>query len=375
MQDNLIVLNLWLEYKFKGYKYLNKWKRKKLYKNTRLIVENFNNFLQSYNLNSSQTDTVINRSKLNNKTIDNVEKLKYLSAIMSFLRPGPRYEYLEGASFGKLLKDIQKEKMIGDCNQIVTFYTFLYSLKYKVSDLEIKLLPGHVCLHFQGVDIEATNGTFQHYTDYQKILPIHELIATNLLDTCDFRDKQLKINSRQFVKGAQLAQNISSANEITNKNLNVAYHNLALDLANNKDFRGAKFYLDKINDPRLTETIFHNAVLYHTKNKDFKKAKYFANLSHKQDLLNYVTEQEGWYYFKNNNFSKAISIFSKGSNDEMVKACYARMYNKIQKRVASLKSIEQQKVHKQDYLKMAELAGKMGDYKLQDQIKEIIKKL
>jgi hypothetical protein len=63
-------------------------------------------------------------------------------------------------------------------------------------------------LHYKGVDIEATAGNFANYEKFDRLLPIAELISTNLLDISDFRDKQIQVNAREFLKGAQLASNL-----------------------------------------------------------------------------------------------------------------------------------------------------------------------
>jgi len=375
MQDNLVAVNLWQEKRFKGYKYLTKGKRNRFYKNTDIIIEEFTRYSTNFKFSDKTLFTQLSSLGFNPSTSEIRTKTKYLYSIMNFLKPGERYQYLEGASFGKLLSNITKEKMIGDCNQIVTFYTFLYSLKYPIRDLQIKLVPGHVCLHFHGIDIEATNGSFQNYTKYEKILPIVELISTNLLDTSDFRDKKLKIDARSFVKAAELAHQISSHTQIVENNLKAAYHNLALEASNKHDYATAKFYAGKIQDPGLRMNIYKNAVIYHTKNNNFQKARYFASLANDSELRRYINEQEGWHHFKNHNYTKARKIFNRTANKEMVKACYSKEYNEIQKRVSNLRTEDQHRAHKADYKKMLSLAGKMGDHKLQENIRNILSQL
>lgn len=375
MQENLVAVNLWLEKKFKGYKYLSKGKRTRFYKNTDSIIAEFNAFINKFKFSDKQLFGILSYHGFTPSTPEIRTKVKYLYAIMNFLKPGERYQYLEGASFGKLLSNIAKEKMIGDCNQIVTFYAFLYSLKYPIRDLQIKLIPGHVCLHFFGIDIEATNGSFQKYEKFEQILPIIELISTNLLDTSDYRDKKLKIDAYSFVKAAELAHQISSHTEIVENNLKAAYHNLALEASNKHDYSTAKFYAAKIQDPALRMNIYKNAVIYHTKNNNFQKAGYFASLANDSELKRYILEQEGWYNFKNRNYSKAQKIFTRTANKEMVKACYAKQYNEIQKKISNLKTESEHKAHKADYKKMLFLAGKMEDYNLQENIRKILSQL
>ncbi|EKD63326.1 MAG: hypothetical protein ACD_51C00292G0001, partial [uncultured bacterium] len=171
MQENLVCVNLFMEKKYKNYKYLKKSVRKQMYANVQILNKEFDQY--------AATQSVIPSIEMP-KGME--EKIKHLYTIMSYLRPGQHYEYEKAANFGKLLKDPTKEKLIGDCNQIVTLYSHLYARKYPISDLKIKILPGHVCLHFEGLDIEATNGTFKKYEEFDYLLPITEIISTNIMD-------------------------------------------------------------------------------------------------------------------------------------------------------------------------------------------------
>ncbi|MBD3328823.1 hypothetical protein GF340_06020 [Candidatus Peregrinibacteria bacterium] len=339
MQKNLVITNLWLEKQFKGYKYLRKGKRKKMHKNTQIIVNHFNEFVEKTNADPGKVLEYARSKNFQLTNPDAKERLIYLYKIAQFLQPNRYYQYLEGASFGKLLTNITHEPMIGDCNQIVTFYTYLYSLKYPIRELQIKILPKHVCLHYNGMDIEATNATFQHYEEYEALLSIVELISTNLLDTSDFRDKQLQIDARTFINGAKLAKHISSMTQIVDKNLKVAYHNLALETAKQHNFSSATFFADKIHDPDLTKYIYQKAVTHFTKKHNFRKAKYFANKSRDRELMKHV---------------------------------YAMQFNQIQKKVKHLKKASEHKSHIKDYKKMRDLAGKMGDTKLRSDLNKFI---
>ncbi|MBD3270237.1 hypothetical protein GF376_01810 [Candidatus Peregrinibacteria bacterium] len=345
-----------------------------MYKHLEIIVEKFLAFSAKNEVSDEVLKAILSEKGLSFNQVD-LPKLKYMVKIMTFLRPGKIYEYLEGASFGKLLKNIKKEKMIGDCNQITTFYVFLYSLKYPIKELQIKLPKDHVCLQFKGIDIEATNGTFQKYTEYEYILPITELISTNLLDVSDFRDKQIKVDPNEFLKGAQLAFNISSKREIVQKNLKSAYNNVAVDALNANNFKTAEFFFNKINDQEALKSVYHNAVIYFVKQNNFSKARYYQSKTHDQELKKYVDEREAFYYFDKNKNSKALDLFKKMGNDRMVKACYGREYNKIQKKVKGLNTISQMKSHKSDYRKMVDLAKKMGDYNLAGEVEKILKQL
>jgi hypothetical protein len=342
MKENLIVVNIWLEKKFKGYVYLSKKVRRKMYLNVLAIVGKFKEYSSS--MKSVEDDYL--KKMFDERGLlyphGDENKIRYLYEIMQFLKPGLHYQYIKTASFGKLLRDPNKEKLEGDCNQIVTLYIYLYSLKFPVEDLEIKLLPEHVCLHFRSVDIEATNGTFQKYKDSTQILPVTEIISTNLLDLADFREDTQVISDRVMVKSAQLAYAISSLRVLVAKNLDVAYRNLAVSALKSNNFATARYYADLIGDRDFSETVRYN---------------------------------EGIHYYKNDKIDKALSVFSSLGDEKMKKACYAKQYNNLLKKVSGDKTILQVKTHKSVYQGMLLLAQKMGDSDLERRIRDTLGKV
>lgn len=374
MQENLVVLNLWLERKYKGYKYLNKWNRSRLYANTQKIIELFRSYCDSVKVDMAALQKEI--SALGVDLVgERAEKIKYLYLITEFLRPGKYYQYLEGASFGKLLSDPEKKKLIGDCNQIVTFYAFLYSLRFPISDLKIKLMPKHVCLHYEGVDIEATNGTFTRYSEYDHLLPIVELLTTNLLDVSDFRDKTLQIDTRILVSAAELAFRLSSMRDVVRDNLKITYHNLVVDAMNQNDFDTAVFFVRKTDDLKLKEAVYTNAVVFYTKENNFDKARYYLQNVLDPKLKEYVLGNEGYFYFKKGDFDKALQVYRTVGDNQMIKACYAEQFNRLQKKVSAANTVEAARYYRSDYEKMKDLAGRMGDSNLVQQMDKIIKSL
>jgi len=341
MQENLVVLNLWMEKKYKNYVYLKKKVRRKMYADVEILKKDFWDYESAHLI---KIKSIAERFKKLGVTFPTRDegKVAYLATIMSYLRPGSRYTYQASANFGKLLKNPVKGKLVGDCNQIVTLYTFLYSLKYPISDLQIKLVPGHVCLHFQGIDIEATNGTFKKYTKHDGVLPITELITTNLLDVVDDEVKTAQIDPRVIVKRAQLAYLISSKRELVDRNLDIAYRNLGLRLMKEKQFSSAIFYLEKLRDPALIRKAYHNAAIYFLNKKNFSKARYFGKHS---------------------------------KNDSLLKACYMGEYSYLAKKVKNIKSLQKAKSYKATYRKMLDLARKGGDDRAEASVRKIMKQL
>lgn len=383
MQENLVILDLWLEARFKGYKYLHRGVRGKMYRHAERIGEIFLEFAEKTRIDDAAVTRNLQDLGLARPSLPgDSEKLRLLTMIMLFLRPDAgRFQYLEGASFGKLLSNPDRQqKMIGDCNQIVTFYTFLYSLKFDVKELQIKIMKEHVCLHFKGVDIEATAGGFANYKEFLRLLPIVELIPTNLLDVSDFRDKQIQVNPRDLLKSSQLAFNLSSERDLVTNNLKISYHNVAVDALRLNDFETAAFFAEKAgtNDPETLQflsSIYHNAVIFYAKAHDFKKARFYAGKSAESDLRKYVDEQEAFYEFNNGSLGRARELFMQAGNQQMLKACWAKEYNQIQSRVAGIKEISLMKSHRADYQKMLDLARKMEDNALAESLRDLLGKI
>lgn len=404
MQENLVIVNLWMEYKFRGYKNLKKGARRRMYANAEWIGKRFLAWEKGRTVDGARVEEMLNKFGVS-LTKPDLEKLIYLLKICEFLsgknisggavsgsmgaaainKNGEAiYQYLEGAAFGKLLVDIEKQQMIGDCNQIVTFYAYLYALRYDLKELQIKVPPEHVCLHFKGVDIEATNGSLQKYAE-GPILPIAELISTNLLDVSDFRDKRNEIRAEEFLKGARLAFNISSNRELVEKNLKVAYHNVGIEAARRNDFENALIFLEKSQEEKVLGQIYHNAIVHFVKIKKFNSARFYLEKAKRsvavingldvQGLEKFVWESEGQDFYQRGQLSKARELFAKSGNQAMVKSTYAKEYNSLQSKVAGYKNLLEMKAHKNTFRKMLDLAIKMEDASLTANLRDLLNKM
>jgi tetratricopeptide (TPR) repeat protein len=352
MQDNLVVLDLFMEKKYKNYKYLKKSVRRQMYTNAEVLNKEFDQH-----------------------TAGIIDKRKYLEEIMSYLKPGIHYKYEKAANFGKLLKDPTKEPLIGDCNQIVTLYAYLYSRKFPITDLQIKILPEHVCLHFEGKDIEATNGTFQEYKEFEYILPITEIISTNLLDVTDSTEKTGEIDQRTMLKRAQLAYMISSMKDLVTKNLNIAYRNLGIMLMNKGEFDPAIFFAEKLGDQELINTIHRNAAIFYLNKKNFTRASHYANKSGDDKLKTVIIRNQGIIYYNKKNYKKAISYFQQMGDVEMVKACKMGEYSLLAKRIRNVKTVDDAKKYHSTYQHMLELATSAGDEKAAAYVRDVLGKI
>ena len=374
MQENLIITNVWMEKKYKGYKYLDKKTRRKMYLDSEMIVKKFQEHCAANIVDASRLRRDLTAQGLPFPNGDS-KMICYIAQIMSFLKPGLYYNYIQTASFGKLLRDPNVAKLEGDCNQIVTLYAYLVSLRFSLEKLQIKLLPEHVCLHFRGVDIEATNATFQRYEDDTQILPITEIISTNLLDLLDFREAVQSISPRVMVKSSQLAYAISSLKPLVAKNLNIAYRNLAISAMNAHHFETAIFFFSKTDDRKLLLSACKNATAYYLDRHDFSKAMFYASKSADRELEKMVRHNEGVYYFNNGNINKALSIFQSLGDLKMIKACYGRQYNELVKEVSTVRTLDDAKKHKSVYKKMLLIAQKMGDSTLERSVRDTLSKI
>ena len=363
MKEDLVVFNLWLERKYKGYKYLKKKKRKILYENTGRIVQELNLFCEKSVPDKRALHEHLYKLGMNQSYIRSKEKeLIYLAQIMSFFRGPGNFLYREGANFGALLEDPRKNKLIGDCNQIVTMYIYLFGLKYDMAEMKIKILPEHVCLHFYGIDIEATSGAFcQHKKPDMKILPVEEIISTNLLDISDATKKSNAISNASLLESSTLAFLISSNKELVKKNLLVSYHNIAAELSNEGKFKQALYYARKSENKKLVESMLVRAVNYFVKKENFSRASHYANLSGKNELVNHVSRANAVFYFHKKNYQRALSLAQQLRDTQLINACYEAMFVQLQKKISHCRTVADLKKHSYVLYQMRDLANKSGN--------------
>ena len=108
---------------------------------------------------------------------------------------------------------------------------------------------------------------------------------------------------------------------------------------------------------------------------DFVRALRNAHKLHDKKFENQIKYQEAAYYYNNDNIGKALKLFQALGEGDMVKACYAKQYNKLMKQVAGDKTLADLKRHKSIYSKMLVLAQKMDDQKLQNNLRKTLSQL
>ena len=338
VQEDLVKLTIFFEYKFRGYKKLKKRYRIKLYRNAVAIATDFQKFFD-------QRKTEIARGQKSMRLPDglrNDEHMTYLLGIMNYLKPGKRLRYEESATFQKLLRNPVSEELVGDCNQITTLYIYLYSLRYPVSDLQVKILPQHICLRYRGIDIETTNATLTEYPIYTFLSSVDEIVAANLLDIPDPSERQYEISPANMLKSAQVAYHFSSHRQTVERNLLIAYHNMAV---------------------------------YYAKQKDFSKATLFANKSGSTKLQQQITRMEALDCLKAKRYEKALEKFRRIKDGEGEKACYQNELADLFEKTKAFKVVSDFRNHKSTLRRMEELALKLNNQKVVDFVNDVLKKL
>lgn len=380
MQKDLVKINLLSEAKYKGYKYLKKSTRRRLYINSQLICDDFKQFNEKYQYNESKVTDEIRATGANIAgVIPYPEKLAYISAIMNYLSPNAgTYSYRESSTFGELLKNPADKDLQGDCNQIVTLYIYLYSVKYDISDLQIKTYPGHVALHFHGVDVEATNGTFQNYNhEEQRVLPIQEIVSVNLLDVTDKYFSTHSIDPESQLQSARLALLVSSNQQMVQQNLTATYNNAVASMMGQNNYTAALKYARQSKNLMLIQLVGHNGAVKLLNEKQYKLAEKFAQFaSDKTDLLKTIYYNHAVDLYNSEDYLDAIKQFQKsGGHQDIINKCYVGLYMNEQRKLGSMSTKQDVQNNKSIINNMYHYAKLSGDSKIIEHVKSLMKYL
>lgn len=379
LQQDTATINLWTEYRYKGYAYLTKRKRKELYQNLAALHEDFNAFVAA-----QQVDIKEEIAKIHEKGIDTTrlrgypDQLQHIILIQRYLSPRRGlYTYRASSSFGRLLRDPTKEKIEGDCNQIVTLYLALYAAKYAVTDLKLTLYPGHVALHFEGVDIETTNGTFTRYNkEGQRTAPIHEIVSVNLLDTTDTNFEKTTIHPEVFLEAARLAYVVSSNRQLVKKNLEIAYNNTVSHLMKSAQYKRAFDYAKQSKDQELIAISSYNGALHYMRKHEFRQARNFAAYSLKKtELLHMIDHNEAAWLYNAKRYQEAIKLFERLGERQWVVNCYKALYHEEQRHLSGVKTVTDMKAHANTIRTMERYAKLSGDSQLIQHAQSLVKYL
>ena len=379
LQTDIAAVNLWTEYRFKGYNYLTKRTRRRLYENLQAIKADFTVFEQQQSPNVEQLLAHIAKKGANTAQLAaKTEQLAYLWAIMQYLSPqNGRYVYRESSSFGRLLQNPAITTLEGDCNQIVTLYIALYAAKYEVSDLQLTLYPGHVALHFAGVDIETTNGTFTKYSKAGQITaPIHEIVSVNLLDTHDIHYEKSTVNPNVLLESARLAYAASSHRKLVKQNLDAMYNNTVRQMLKENNYTRALQYAQQSKNFELIEIAAQNGASHALKAKQFTQARKFAAVSKQsRRLLETIDANEAAQLYNAGQYEAARKLYAKLRDAAMVERCYKGLYVQAQQRLGTIRTADDVKANANTIRAMERYAKKSGDRQLLKSVRQLTKHL
>ena len=347
MQSNIFKLCVYLEYFSKGYKRLSKTNRIQLYRSIDFLRVEFLKFLKDH-------------------SFDKKNKIQFFELVKIFLHDSKRYEYQESTFLGGMQNP---NHLVGDCNQIVTLYVYLWSLIFDISELNIKLPSNHIVLSFNDIDIEATNGSFtKNYTKLPK-LDLIELITVNLLDVNDFREKVSQVKPKDTLKISELAYAISSNSEIVRKNLKIAQNNLGVLYLKQKKFALALSMFELSLNSEMMLNTRSTAVEHFVELKKFRKALKFAGKNPK--LIDFVRSNWVVAEVKKYKFKKALNV-CKG-NTELIKFVNQSEYKWILESLPTSFDEKNINKHQKNIKKAYVLAQRLGDNENKKALKELIR--
>ncbi|NCU30759.1 hypothetical protein EOL73_01545 [Candidatus Saccharibacteria bacterium] len=377
--ENVAIVNLWTEYRYKGYRYLTKSMRRDLYKNLEQIKTDFAGFSEKNVINIESIYKQIALLGVDTKPLQTKQdQLIRIVQIMQYLSPNNgRYIYRASSSFGRLLQDPAKSLLEGDCNQILTLYLYLFLLQFSLQDLSLTVYPGHVALNFMGVDIETTNGQFTLYdrADASRV-PVQEIVSINLLDTSDAYLNKHIVQPEVFLQAARLAYILGSDRELVQKNLKYAYHNTIVHLMQRDQYSTALKYAKISKDQLLLQTVGHNGAVYALSQNKYAQARSFASHSIKRnELLSNINFNEGVGLYNAKKYQPAIALFEKSNSHDMVLRCYEGLYFEQQQLLKNVKTVDDIKKHANTVRKMHRYAKKSDNSKLIKYTKSLIKYL
>lgn len=379
IQQDITVFNLWCEWRYRGYRYLGKSTRRQLYDNFGHIKSGFDDYVAQHAVDKAKLAEELSAKGLDGaKFNEHTEQWVYISQIMSYLSPaGGRYEYRESSTFGKLLRDPNREPLIGDCNQIVTLYIALFALKFDIQLLQLKTYPGHVALHFDEIDIEATQGLLKKYDEpNQEILPIHEIISINLLDVSDDYYRTKKVPATTILESARLASLISSNQGLVSRNLEVAYNNTVAELMRSNSYDRALSFALQSNNSKLIDAVSTNGASFYLQKQDFARAlKLSEHSSQQAQLQKAIYHNQGAYMMNKQNYHGAIDVFRKIGDEEAVRNCYVGLYQQEASKLPKQFTSAELKNYKRLIHNMNDYANKSGNKTLIQHVSELRKHL
>lgn len=370
--ESPIELILWLEYKYKGYKFLKKKRRAFIYDVSYELETEFLEYRSlEKNIFSDKAEEkmrVLFPVKLSKAKL---EKMWEMLVISSFLKS--KYTYRESSAFWKLFP-LDGGKMIGDCNQIVAVYMWLFGLNFDMDDLKLKHWPGHVCLHLEGFDFEATVGEFKNYSGKGEVIGIENIIPMNLLDIDDPDEKTWDIGKVKFAQMTVLVSKFDFESEVVKHNLQVAYIQVGVLALNNRDWRKAREFFGLAGDDAKVGFAWESEIRWLVDNGKLKAAMRVATKYGNDEFLKYVREKYCVSLLKRKAFEKA-GLVAKKLGKDWERKCWIDEFNYLRGKVDGVNDLRTMKSNKKKYQRMLSLARKLKDGSLEKSLKGILKQI
>lgn len=394
---DLLRLTILLEWKLKGYRKLaSKSYRRNLYANADTIAQKFTEWFLGH-----QKELSAQRPGADDREL-------WIRGIMTWLAPeNGIFQYEAGAAFERALRDPSREKIVADCNQISTLYTWLWSLRFPVTELDAKFPPNHACLRILNRDIECTAGKF---TDYSNVptSPIEELCAVNVLDVSDSKLRIHRPSPLQMERAATFAFLFSSRQEITENNLRIAWKKLAHQALQEKDWQAAWDWFGKLNDQPARQETAHLAALALASAGKFSRAEEWAAHSGLPEVRKAVlraralaayyaknwTEARKWYEragepesikivfhaqateaYHSQKWAEARKWYERAQESELVKNVWLAEYSQLQEKVKNCRTDAQWKAVLPFVRRMRECAREGGNRAAQESCDRILETL
>lgn len=365
LQRDVAIINLWTEYRYKGYRYLRKSERRKLYTNLQLIAADFDRF---YAQNIMSPDIIVpHLHNLSPQATIEPNRAVLLATLADYFSPRHgKYEYRESSSFGRLLRNPGHEKLVGDCNQIVTLYIYLYSRYFDVHDLQIRMLPEHVALHMGGIDIETTNGTFVNYEgDSHTLMPISEIVSINLLDTSDLYLSTHEVAAEDILQASRFAFILSHDRQLVTRNLDAAYRNVVNALMKKNNYGRALEFAKTSHDMAILNVVGHNGAVYEMKQNSYTAARHYAAYAvEREELMRNIWQSEGVYLYKAHRYHAAVKAFERAGDQDLVNQSYEALFFEEQKKLGSDLTTDSIKKYASTIKHMRSYAKKSGNKRL-----------
>jgi tetratricopeptide (TPR) repeat protein len=217
----------------------------------------------------------------------------------------------------------------------------LYAEVFDISELQLTIYPGHVALHFHGVDIETTSGRFALYNkEGQYRAPAHEIVSVNLLDTTDVNYTKSMVNPEVFLQAARLAYVVSSNRAIVKQNLEVAYRNTVSRLLRDQNYKKALIYAKQSRDQELISIAGHSGAVNAMQQHDFSAARNFGGYSlKKHELLRMIDHNEAVWLFNAKQYESAVKAYQRIGDQTMVRRCYEALYYQAQRSLTGVRTV------------------------------------